>query len=131
MAITEVIRPAAVLPEEAARTVLVELAERDVRHGGTWDSSPTLWRRFDGPWADAETPGDAVLIGSLQVAYGTPTRYEITIYRVTITEFGARSGWSVQRLCDEPLGFANLTLDSCPRAEMRPPPPVFRLRDDE
>ena len=34
--VTEVIRPAAILPEEPARAVLVELALRDVQHGGDW-----------------------------------------------------------------------------------------------
>ena len=45
VAVTEVIRPSAVLPESAARAVLVELAMRDVRQQGEWSSSPTLWQR--------------------------------------------------------------------------------------
>src|SRR5947209_11825178 len=89
VAITEVIRPAAVLPESAARVVLVELALRDVRNDGQWWSSPTLWRRYDRPWDDQETPGTAELIGSLQVTYGTPMKYSITVYRATVTPFGA------------------------------------------
>src|SRR3954469_21733110 len=46
-AVTEVIRPAAVIPEEAARTVLMELALRDYRSGGLWAAEPSVWRRFD------------------------------------------------------------------------------------
>lgn len=126
--VTEVIRPAAVLPEDSARKVLSELALRDVRIGGLWHADPSRWRRFDQPWnGPHETPGTAQLIGSMQVAYGTPTRYDITIYRVTVTGDGARRGWDVTTLCDEALGFANLTLDSCPRADLRPPPPPFRI----
>jgi hypothetical protein len=127
VAVTEVIRPAAVLPETAARQVLVELAHRDVRQGGCWASSPTLWERYDRPWNGANGPGDAVLIGSLQVSYGTPTRYAITIYRATVTVFGAEHGWSVEGLCDEALAFGGYTLAECPRADLKPPPRPFRM----
>ncbi|MEZ5159179.1 MAG: hypothetical protein R2687_10140, partial [Candidatus Nanopelagicales bacterium] len=34
--ITEIIRPAAIVPEEAARSILVELALRDTNNGGLW-----------------------------------------------------------------------------------------------
>ena len=127
VAINEVIRPAAVLPESAARVVLVELAYRDVRSGGCWASSPTLWQRYDRPWADVGGPGDAVLLGSLQVSYGSPTRYAITIYRATITTLGSRAGWTVEGLCDEALGFGGYTLAECPRADLKPPPKPFRM----
>jgi hypothetical protein len=63
----------------------------------------------------------------LQVAYGTPTRYEITIYRATITTFGTVHGWTVESLCDEALDFGNLTLANCPRADLKPPPKPFRF----
>jgi hypothetical protein len=129
VAVTEVIRPAAVLPETAARQVLVELAHRDVRAGGTWSSSPTLWQRYDLPWngAGGTQPGDAVLVGSMQVAYGVPTRYAITVYRATITTFGADLGWSVEALCDEALSFGGYTLADCPRADLKAPPKPFRM----
>ncbi len=127
-AITEVIRPAAVLPETAARQVLVELALRDVNGGGTWWSSPTLWQRYDRPFnGPAGSPGDAALLGSLQVTYGTPTRYAITIYRATITPFGSAQGWTVEALCDEALAFGGYTLADCPRADLKPPPRPFRM----
>ena len=48
--VSEVIRPAAIIPEDSARAVLVELALRDVQNGGHWRSEPTLWSRYDGPW---------------------------------------------------------------------------------
>ena len=122
-AVTEVIRPAAVIPDEAARTVLMELSLRDQRAGGLWLAEPSVWRRYDRPAAPGETPD---LIGSIQVAYGTPTRYEITLYRVTVTRFGAAAGWTVATLCDEALGFGGLSLAECPRAELAPPPSPFR-----
>ena len=127
VAVTEVIRPAAVLPESAARTVLVELAMRDVRAGGCWASSPTLWQRYDRPWTGAHSPGDSVLLGSMQVSYGSPTKYAITIFRATITSLGAQGGWTVEGLCDEALGFGGFTLAACPRADLTPPPKPFRM----
>jgi hypothetical protein len=127
VAVTEVIRPAAILPEAAARAVLVELAMRDVRHEGLWTSSPTLWQRYDKSWDSSDEPGSSELIGSLHVAYGTPTRYAITVYRATITQHGAALGWSVESLCDEALGYGGYTLSECPRAELAAPPKPFRF----
>src|SRR4051794_40666971 len=72
-AVTEVIRPAAIIPEEAARPILMELAMRDYRNGGLWLAEPSVWRRFDRACGDE---GEPQLIGSIQVTYGTPTRYE-------------------------------------------------------
>jgi hypothetical protein len=128
VAVTEVIRPAAVLPESAARTVLVELAIRDVRADGHWWSSPVLWQRYDRPWDSAEAAGGSRLIGSMQVTYGSPTKYAITIFRATITVAGAEHGWTVESLCDEALGFGGYTLADCPRADLKAPPKPFRMR---
>jgi hypothetical protein len=125
--VTEVIRPAAIIPEEAARAVLVELALRDVQNGGCWQSEPRVWSRYDRPWHGAANPAGAELLGTIQVAYGAPTKYEITIYRVTVTRFGTENGWTVETLTDEALGFGGLTLASCPRATLATPPPPFRF----
>lgn len=125
--VTEVIRPAAVVPEEAARAVLVELALRDVQNDGEWMSDPTRWARYDRPWVGPNDPGESQLVGTIQVAYGTPTRYEITVYRATITRYGTEQGWTVERLCDEALGFGDLSLATCPRASLNPPPKPFRF----
>ena len=122
--VTEVIRPSAIIPEEAARHILQELALNDARVDGTWTAEPTVWRRYDRP---LDGPEPANLIGSLQVAYGTPTRYEITIYRATVTGYGTEHGWTVASLCDEALQFGGLTLDACPRAELNAPPRPFRF----
>lgn len=69
----------------------------------------------------------AQLIGAIQVAYGTPTRYEITLYRVTVTRYGTQQGWSVETLCDEALAFGGLDLATCPRATLQAPPKPFRF----
>jgi len=127
--VTEVIRPAAVLPETAARAILAELALRDVRAEGQWLADPSTWQRYDRPWDGADgTAGSAQLMGELQVAYGTPTRYDVTVFRVTISRQGTAAGWTVASLCDEAFGFGGLTLASCPRAALNAPPRPFRLR---
>jgi len=123
--VTEVIRPAAVVPEEAARRVLMELAVNDVRIGGSWMAEPAIWRRYDGPWSDSDTSTE--LLGTIQVAYGVPTRYEITIFRATITRPGTQRGFTVESLCNEALAYGGLTIETCPRADLRPPPQPFRF----
>ena len=128
-AVTEVIRPSAVLPEHAARAVLAELVLNDARRDGHWLAEPACWRRYDRPWNGANgSPGASLLVGTMQVAYGTPRRYEITVYRATITPAGAAAGWTVSSLCDEAFGYGGFTLASCPRADLAPPPRPFRLR---
>ena len=125
--VTEVLRPSAILTEEAARAVLVELAMRDDRAGGVWESGPTRWARYEAPWPGGTAPEDGSLLGAIQVSYGTPTRYDITIYRVTITTSGTALGWTVDALCNEALGFAGLDLSTCPRASLQAPPKPFRM----
>jgi hypothetical protein len=126
-AVTEVIRPAAIIPEDAGREILAYLAFRDVRMGGLWWAEPSAWKRFDRPWNGADRgPGTAELLGTLQIIHGMPTRYEITLFRATITLAGRQLGYSVTSLCDEALAYGGLTLATCPRAELRPPPQPYR-----
>lgn len=128
--VVEVIRPAAILPEKATREVLMQLALRDVRVGGLWQADPAVWRRFDRPWDGVDGgPGSAGLLGTIQVAYGVPTRYEITIYRATVSALGDTLGCTVTSICDEALNYGGLSLASCPRASLSAPPKPFRLRD--
>ena len=90
--VSEVIRPAAIVPEEAARAILVELSLNSVHSGGVWRAEPSRWNRYDKAWVSTDDPGESCLLGSIQVAYGTPTKYEITIYRVSISRrsYGAK-----------------------------------------
>jgi hypothetical protein len=118
---TRVIRPAAVLTEQAAHRVLTALEELDVARGGMWNVTPGLWQRFDKAW-EGGAMGGARLLGTIGAVYGTPSRYEITIYRATVTAYGAESGWTVEALCDDALVHAGLTLDTCPRASLVAPP---------
>ena len=124
--ISQVLRPSAIVPEDAGRAILVALSVNSVHGDGTWQAEPSRWNLYDQPWTELDRPGRANLIGTIQVAYGTPTRYEITIYRVTITRLGASQGWTVDGLCDAALEFGELTLAKCPRADLAPPPRPFR-----
>lgn len=120
---TSVIRPAAVIPEDASARILRELEARDVSAGGHWNATPTMWQRYSGPWdGPAATRGSAQLVGTIAVAYGTPIRDHVTIYRVTVTDAGHEAGWDVESLCDDALQYGGLTLAACPRAEMHTPP---------
>lgn len=120
---TTVIRPSAVLDERAAREVVRELEYRDVARGGVWSASAGLWQRYDQPWNGVPSGrGTAVLVGSIGAVYGTPGKYDITLYRATVTAAGLGLGWTVEALCDDALQHAGLTLASCPRAELVAPP---------
>jgi hypothetical protein len=100
-----------------------ELTNQDVGKGGVWSVLPGLWQRFDKPWDGvAGMTGSSKLIGTIGSAYGSPTRYEITLYRVTLTAHGADLGWTIASLCDDALGYAGLTLANCPRANLSRPP---------
>ena len=127
---TRVIRPAAVLHEGHARDVLRELEAQDVGSGGVWNASIGLWQRYDHPWdGRGGTMGSARLIGTIATVYGSPTKFEITIYRATVSVYGMESGWTVESLCDDALQSAGLTLANCPRADLiaAPVPDPFHL----
>ncbi|MBV9873039.1 MAG: hypothetical protein JO214_20690 [Frankiaceae bacterium] len=127
-ATTEVIRPAAVLMEAAAREIIKGLARDDVREGGHWLTSPGVWQRYDRPWADgAKEPGEAVHLGTIRSIYDSPQRYFVTIFRASITPDGLEQGWSVETLCDDAMQHAGLTLAECPRAGFAAAPLPFRI----
>ncbi len=121
-----VIRPAAVLHERAAREILAWLAHHDVAQGGCWEHGLGYIKRHSGPFDGLSgMRGSAVLLGSLHITWD---KYDVTIYRVSVTDAGAARGLTVDRLCDELLAAAGLTLSSCPRAQLvaAPAPDPFR-----
>ena len=123
-----VIRPAAVVPERAARLILAWLADNDVSKGGHWSSDIGTIQRFSGPFDGlAGMRGSARLLGSLHITWD---KYEVTIFRANVTDAGVEAGLTVDSLCDEVLGVAGLTLASCPRASLAaaPAPDPFKRR---
>lgn len=127
VAVTQIIRPSVILRVDQAHALRSELSARDARAEGLWIATPSLWERYDRSWSTTDDPGDAKLVGSMSVIYDSPARFQITIYRAVITIHGHDQGWSVTRLCDEALGFIGECIDSCARADLRPPPKVFNL----
>lgn len=116
---TAVIRPSAVLDAKLATQIVRELESRDVSRGGVWSASPGLWQRYDKPWdGPGGTHGTSKLVGTIGAIYGSPSKYDITIYRVTVTEHGATKGWSVEAICDDALKFVDLSLATCPRTSL-------------
>ncbi|HEU0130865.1 MAG TPA: hypothetical protein VFQ85_07725 [Mycobacteriales bacterium] len=121
--VESVIRPAAILGIAAATEILRCLEQFDVSRGGVWSATPGMWQRFDRPWnGPSGSRGGAVMVGSIAVVYDEPRRNEITIYKVNVTDPGLALGWTVDRLCDDALAWAGLTLATCPRATLRQPP---------
>ena len=121
-----VIRPAAVLPERAARQLMAWLEEHDVTRGGCWVHDVSYVKRFSGPWdGPAGMRGSALLLGSIHMIWD---RYSATIYRASVTEEGAAAGLDVERLCDDVLSHVGLSLATCPRADLvdAPVPDPFR-----
>ena len=110
--------------------MLAGLRAEDVRSGGRWHAEPGCWRLFERPWKgkDERSAAAAGLIGSIQVAYGMPTRWEITIFRATITVVGSRIGYTVDKLCDERAWPCRPDARNCPRIDMPAPPRAFRSR---
>ena len=126
IATEQVIRPAAVVPERAARQILTWLGDHDVTAGGCWLHDPSCVQRFSGPFDGVGgMRGSAVLLGSIHMIWD---RWNATIFRANVTDAGARAGLTVTRLCDQLLGVAGLSLDTCPRADLvdAPVPDPFR-----
>lgn len=114
---SRIIRPSAVLADRSAKAVVDELTRLDVGQGGVWSASVGLWQRYDLPWQGG-LKGASKLLGTIATVYGTPTKYDITIFRVTLTDAGLEQGWTVETLCDDALQHAGLTLATCPRTSL-------------
>lgn len=115
-----VIRPAALLPERAARTIMAWLKTSDVSDLGVWSHDVGTIQRYSGPFdGPGGMRGSAQLLGSLNIIWES---YSVTIYRAHVTAAGVAAGYTVESLCDEVLAVAGLTLASCPRADLAPAP---------
>jgi hypothetical protein len=122
-----VLRPAALLPDRAAREIMRWLDDVDVTRGGCWMHDVSYIKRFSGPFDGvAGMRGSAVLLGSLHIVW---EKFSVTIFRVNVTDEGLARGLTVDALCDEVLAVAGLSLATCPRASLSstPLPDPFRV----
>jgi hypothetical protein len=123
-----VLRPSAILPAWVAADVIQGLEASDVGLGGVWSASVGLWQRYDRPWdGHWGAKGTAQLVGAIGAVYGTPTRYDITIYRVMLTEHGRAEGWTHESLADDALRHGRVSLAQCPRERSSEAPVPLRL----
>src|SRR5262249_51267249 len=91
--------------------------------GGLWNATAGVWQRYDKRWdGEGGLAGSSRLMGTIGVVYGSPSKYEITIYRATVTSLGAEMGWTVESICDDALRRVGMTLDLLPGAEWPDPP---------
>ncbi|MBK5305770.1 MAG: hypothetical protein JJD92_03690 [Frankiaceae bacterium] len=115
-----VIRPSAIVPEHAARQLMAWVAVHDVTHGGVWAHDIGYFKRFSGPFNGAGgMRGSSVLLGTIHVTWD---KYDVTIFRVSLTDEGVQAGMTVEGVCNELLLHAGLTLATCPRADLAPAP---------
>ncbi len=113
------IRPAAVLPREAAAVARRTLDERDVSRGGVWNATGGVWQRYDRPWTGAAgSRGGAELLGSIGVIHDQPGNGDIALYKVTLTAAGRQLHFTEEALANEVLGYAGLSLATCSRSEI-------------
>lgn len=118
-----IIRPAAVIPETAARELLAWLDANSLAQGGLWNvgRATGVWQRFDkarhGEFGERD---DSQLVGAIYVTYDLPRRFEVVLHRVQITDHGLMLGWTTTRLVDELLGYVGLSIATCPRDTTAP-----------
>ena len=118
-----VIRPAAVIPEHAARRVIAWLDSQSLERGGLWSvgAATGIWQRYDRPWdGPFGTRGSAQLLGTVYVTHDRPRRFAVVVHRVQVTEMGLMAGWTTTSLVDEVLGVAGLSVATCERDESAP-----------
>ena len=128
--VREMSRPAAIIPQAAARQIFTRIAANSVYAGGLWLTEPSRWVRYDRPWTetpDSREPGRTTRLGIIRFTHGTPSKYEITIFQVAVTQAGHDAGLTVEALADEALAFGSLSLDRCTRATMTTVPKPFRF----
>jgi len=115
------VRPALVLDERVAREVLREAQRLDVAVGGRFSAGQAGVQVWSGPWKDAELPGTAVHLGSVNWTYDTPAKNYVTIYRTMVTRFGIERGETTESILLAVLALGDIDIDG-PRIEQPLPP---------
>lgn len=122
-ALTSAVRPALVLPEEHARALLDAADRLDVRRGGRLRGGLAGIQVWSGPFeADADGPGGAVQLGSVDWTYDTPAKHWALIYRAMVTQAGIDAGETTTSILAQVLAIAGLTVTG-DRVQLAVPPP--------
>lgn len=117
------IRPALVLPERATRALLDAAAREDVGHGGHFAAGPAGIQVWSGPFnGPAGSKGDALLLGSVDWSYDTPSRHYATIYRAMVTQEGVDRAESTASVLARVLALTGLSVEG-DRLSLACPPP--------
>ncbi|HVE75093.1 MAG TPA: hypothetical protein VNA30_08440 [Mycobacteriales bacterium] len=113
------VRPALILPDRHARSLLAAAGRQDIAHGGCFSAGPAGVQLWSGPWdgTGGTSRGTAKHLGSVDWGWDTPVQRYVTIYRVFVTAGGVNAGETsesvlqrVMNLCgqalqDEQIGF--------------------------
>jgi len=117
------IRPAIVLPDREARTLLAAAEREDVSRGGCFSAGPAGVQVWSGPWNGAGgSHGTSEHLGSVDWSYDTPSRHYITVYRVLVTVTGVAAGYTSADVLKHVLDLAGLSAASEVALAMEPPP---------
>jgi len=120
-ALSSHVRPALVLAEREARSLSEASTREDVSRGGVFATSPACIQVWDRPWASADSPGDAIHLGSVDWSYDTPVKHYVTIYRAMVTEQGVAAGATTLSILAQVLGLTGVPVDGA-RVTMPAPP---------
>ncbi len=117
------VRPALVLREREARSLLAAARARDVGVGGCFSAGPAgiqVWSgAFDGPGG---SHGSALHLGSVDWIYDTPVRHYATIYRAMVTAQGLGQGHTTTTVLRAVLALTGMAVEGT-RLTMAVPPP--------
>jgi len=115
------VRPALVLAERQARSLLDAAAANDVTRGGLFSTSPACIQVWDRPWDSASAAGESVHLGSVDWSYDTPVKHYVTIYRAMVTDAGHVNGETTLSVLGRVLALTGIPLDGA-RVTLAAPP---------
>ncbi|MDX6246501.1 MAG: hypothetical protein QOE76_4224 [Frankiales bacterium] len=116
------VRPALVLHEREARTLLETASRYDVSSGGCFSAGPAGIQVWTGPWDGPNGGhGGSVHLGSVDWSYDTPVRHYATVYRAMVTEAGVNCGETTTSVLARVLALSGLPLEGS-RVTMPQPP---------
>ena len=120
-ALASQVRPALVLAERQARSLLDAATANDVSRGGLFSTNPACIQVWDRPWDSITAPGEAVHLGSVDWSYDTPVKHYVTIYRAMVTDAGHANGETTLSVLGRVLSLTGIPLDGA-RVTLAAPP---------